>query len=110
MARSGMMDPRYTRAVKSTENVFTPRELQMMGIDPKNMMKAECTPYFEDNYKDKIKFKNTFIKNADAGLYEFFAKEVECSAKFKSEKERLKQSLKKTQGEYKRKNKNKRNT
>ena len=94
MTRPGMMDPRYPRAVKSTENVFVPRELQMMGIDPKNMMKAECTPYFEDNYKDKTKLKNTFIKGSDSGLYEFFAKEVECSAKFKSEKERLKQSLK----------------
>ena len=74
MTSKGMMDPRYTRAVKSTENVFTPRELQMMDINPKNLMKAECTPYFEDNYTDKIKLKNTVIKNADAGLYEFFAK------------------------------------
>ena len=96
MTSKGMMDPRYTRAVKSTENVFTPRELQMMDINPKNLMKAECTPYFEDNYTDKIKLKNTVIKNADAGLYEFFAKEVECSAKFISGKERIKQSLKKT--------------
>ena len=95
MARSGMMDPRYPRAVKSTENVFTPRELEMMGITPDNLMSVKCTPYFEDNYKDKTKLKNTFIKGSDSGLYEFFAKEVECSAKFKSEKERLKQSLKK---------------
>ena len=110
MTSKGMMDPRYTRAVKSTENVFVPRELQMMGIDPKNMMKADCTPYFEGNYKDKIKLKNTFIKNADAGLYEFFAKEIECSAKFKNGKERMKQSLKTTHGEYKRKNTYKRQT
>ena len=96
MTSKGMMDPRYTRAVKSTENVFTPRELQMMDINPKNLMKAECTPYFEDNYTDKIKLKNTVIKNADAGLYEFFAKEVECSDEFIRGKERIKQSLKKT--------------
>ena len=96
MTSKGMMDPRYTRAVKSTENVFTPRELQMMDINPKNLMKAECTPYFEDNYTDKIKLKNTVIKNADAGLYEFFAKEVECSAKFIRGKERIKEALKKT--------------
>jgi len=89
------MDPRYPRAVKSTENVFTPRELQMMDITPENMMKAKCTPYFEDNYKDKNKLRNTFIKGTDSGLYEFFAKEVECSAKFRSGKDRLKQALKK---------------
>ena len=103
MPRPGMMDPRYPRVVKSTENVFTPRELQMMGIDPKKLMKAECTPYFEDNYIDKFKLKNTFIKNADAGVYEFFAKEVECSAKFISEKERLKTSIINQQDKYKKK-------
>lgn len=89
------MDPRYPRAVKSTENVFTPRELQMMDIKPENLMSANCTPYFEDNYKDKNKLRNTFIKGTDSGLYEFFAKEVECSAQFSTGKDRLKQALKK---------------
>ena len=101
MARRGMMDPRYAKAIKSTEELFTPIELQQMGIDPKNMIKTtSCNPYFETNYQDKNKLKNTFIKNSDAGLYEFFAKEVQCSQDFINQKRRLKESFGKTKGFY----------
>ena len=101
MARSKMMDPRYAKAIKSTEELFTPIELQQMGIDPKNMIKTtSCNPYFETNYQDKNKLKNTFIKNSDAGLYEFFAKEVQCSQDFINQKRRLKESFGKTKGFY----------
>ena len=101
MTKSRMMDPRYAKAIKSTEELFTPIELQEMGIDPENMIKTtSCNPYFETNYKEKNKLKNTFIKNSEAGLYEFFAKEVECSQDFINQKRRLKESFGKTKGFY----------
>lgn len=97
MAKSRLMDPRYAKAIKSTEELFTPIELQQMNIDPKNMIKTiRCNPYFESNYKDKNKLKNTFIINSEAGLYEFFAKEVECIKDFREQKKELKNSFVKT--------------
>ena len=95
MARSRLMDLRYAKAIKSTEELFTPIELQQMGIDHKNMIKTtSCNPYFEPNYKEKNKLKNTFIKNLML-VYTNFLLKFNVRKIFINQKRRLKESLEK---------------
>jgi hypothetical protein len=47
------------------------------------------TRYYGENRKSKDRMRNYYISKSDTGLYEFFAKELDCISKFYESEKRL---------------------
>ena len=75
--RNNLYDRRRGRLLMENQTFLT-KLRNTYGIDENNLNELKCDIFNNSNDEFKKKYKKAFIESSKSGLYEYYAKEVEC--------------------------------
>lgn len=75
--RNNLYDRRRGRLLMENQTFLTNLQATY-GINKKNLNNLNCDIFNNSNDEFKKKYKKAFIESSKSGLYEYYAKEVEC--------------------------------
>lgn len=75
--RNNLYDRRRDRLLMENQTFLT-KLRNTYGINEENLKELKCDTFNNSNDEFKKKYKKAFIESSKSGLYEYYAKEVEC--------------------------------